>query len=290
MPFTLSASEAAVFQRLQNNALLPTLVTPGVGQLVALFKEKRKEEERSKMEPYADFLELELGQMLTERKDSILTQLRDSKDTSFRVSLFSWNTVLYSESLSDFTRRVNDMTADQKSDYTHELRRRTYQIEDMGWESMFGVETTRVSSWNPETDETYFSYYPVKVDRIIRNSDLAERLSLTLGPNFYPSIHWELVKSAEGEFGYSVYKKTLCVRYFPFGVSRAQITKLLSVATQQTERAYRGEKITRFESFTRGVGHEGLCVLPEPEDMPPLEPAPIRAPPTCFCGCVEDSE
>jgi hypothetical protein len=62
------------------------------------------------------------------------------------------------------------------------------------------------------------------VDRIFRNSDLAERLSLTLGPNFLPSYKWESVEGAadESEFGYRVYKKTLCVIYCPFGVSKPQ--------------------------------------------------------------------
>ena len=293
MPFTLSASEAAVFQRLQNDALLPTLARPGENELVQLFKEKKREEERTKIEPYADLLELELEKMMVSRKDSILKELRDSKSASFRVKLFSWNTVLYKESLSDYTRRRAEMTPDQKSDHGFEQRNRTLHIQDKGWESMFGAETTIMNGWNPEEDDVYWSHYPVKVDRIFRNSDLADRLSLTLGPNFVPSIIWEPVDGAgdESEFGYYVYKKSLCVSYYPFGVSKTQITKLLAVAKKQAERTLLGEKLLRYGLNTRGVGHEGLCVLPEPEDeyadMPPLMPAPIKVS-HCFCGCAED--
>ena len=291
LPFTLSASETALFQRLQNDALLPTLANPGVGELVELFKENKREEERTKMEPYADLLELELKAMLAERKDSILKQLRDSKDAFFYVELFSWKTVLYNESLSDYTRRL----ADQNSYSGFAQRNRSLYIQDMGWESMFGAETRYFSQWNPEEDESYWDHYPVKVDRIFRNSDLAERLSLTLGPNFLPSIRSTLVEGAgdESEFGYRVYKKSLYVRYHPFGVSKAQITKLLSVAKKQSDRTSEGQKLLRYAANTHGVGHEGLCVLPEPEDdysdMPPLEGAPVVK--HCFCGCAgDDSE
>lgn len=307
LPFTLSASEAAVFQRIQGDALLPTLTRPGEGELVKLFKQRKREEELTKMEPYADLLELELKKMLVERKESILKQLKESKGTSFRADLFSWKTVHYNESLSDYSRRLADMTPDQKSDNGFVQRSRTLHIEAMGWESMFGAETNVMNSWNPEDDESYWTYYPVKVDRIFRNSDLAERLSLTLGPNFLPSYKWESVEGAadESEFGYRVYKKTLCVIYCPFGVSKPQITKLLAVANKQKERTDSGKKVLGYDANTRGVGHQGLCVLPEPEDdyadMPPLVPAPVRRPwmlatgkwggeDRCFCGCGDESE
>lgn len=301
LPFTLSPSEMALFQRLQNDALLPTLANPGVGELVELFKAYRREEQRTKMEPYADLLELELKEMLVERKDSILKQLRDSKGSSFYADLFSWKTVIYNESLSDYTRRLADMTPDQKSDNGFEQRRRRLYIEDMGWESMFGAETSYFSRWNPEEDESYWAHYPVKVDRIFRNSDLAERLSLALGPNFFPIYTSEPVEGAgdDSEFGYRVYKKTLSVRYYPFGVSKAQITKLLSVAKKQSDRAYQGLKLLRYEANTRGVGHEALRIVdPLPlspilkeddySDMPPLVPAVAVAVNRCFCGCADD--
>jgi hypothetical protein len=291
LPYTLSLSQAAVFQRLQDDALFPTLARPGEGELVQLFKAKKREEEIARVAPYADLLEIQFKEMITERKDSILQQLRDSKTSSFCVDLFSWTTVLYNESISDYTRRCAEMAPEKKIDHGVEQRLRHIHIKEMGWESTFGVKVPLTHPYNPEDDENYcWSHYPLKVDRIFRNSDLAERLSMLLGPNFYPSTRMEYVGGTEEyeEFGYRAYKKTLFVRYYPFGVSKQQMTKLMAVAKKQTERAYTGEKIVRYDNESYPEGHEMLCVLPEPEDeyadMPPLIPAPSDH--HCSCGCA----
>lgn len=169
-------------------------------------------------------------------------------------------------------------------------------IFENGWENTFGVETSRVNSWASEDDDTYWTHTPVKVDRIFRNSDLQFRLSLALGPNFFPSYRWERIAVTgehDEEHHIVVYKKTLFVTYHPFGVKKHQMSKLLAVAKKEAERAALGKKAD-YEEFDYGVGYAKLCVLPEEDyaDMPPLvaaPPAPIRVAHHCFCGC-EDAE
>ena len=306
----LSATDAALFKSLQASALFPTLAQPGKGELVQLFKQKRREEEIKKVAPYADLLEIVLKQQLRNRKDSILKQLRESDSSTFKVELFSWKTVHYFEALSELNERVDAMTDDERAAHSQKMRARSYQIQDNGWESTFAVEATTPSNWGTSADDyeeqTYFTYYPMKVDRIFRNSDLAWRLSLTLGPNFFPSYRWDRVEGAgdSDEQGFHVYKKTLYVTYCPFGVKNAHMAKLLAVAKKDAERISLAQKIG-FHVTESGVGHKDLCVIPEPEDeyadMPPLVPAPVRRPwmaatekwggeHLCFCGCGDESE
>ncbi len=312
LPYTLSAADAALFSSLRASALLPSLATPCHGELVTLFKERKREEDKKRVEPYADILEGELTKMLEERKDSILQQLKDSKGTSFTADLFSWKTVHYSETLASMQARVSEMSSEERVAHYEKVRETRFAIEDNGWESEFFVEA-RDPIYDDDgyfqEEETSTPYPSVKVDRIFRCSDLAERLSLKLGPNFYPFTKWEYVQGAGNyeENGFNVYKKTLAVRYYPFGVKKDQMKKLLGVAKTQAERKTRGEVIS-LRARETPVGHAELNIVPpgpvpllgEYEGMPPLVPARAAMPKVsvwephdvstgrCFCGCADD--
>ena len=294
LPFTLSAEDAALFKSLQASALLPELTKPGEGELVQLFKQNKRSEEITRIEPYADLLEIKLKELLEAGKAAILAHLRESKSTAFTVNLFSWNTVKYYETLSQQQQRVDGMTPVEKADHLARVSEQKRMIFENGWEDTFGVETTEASGWNPHEEDTYWTHLPVKVDRIFRNSDLQFRLSLALGPNFFPSVRWQRLPCSEEhdyEGGFSVYKKTLFVTYHPFGVNKQQMSKLLAVAKKEAERSAAGKKVV-YEWPEYGVGYAKLCALPEDSsDMPPLvaAPAPIRVAHHCFCGC-EDAE
>lgn len=303
LSFKLNAEDLAVFQGLQASALLPSLAQPGEGELVELFKQRKREEHKKQMEPYADYLEHELTKKLEARKASILDELKSSKGTSFSVKLFQWKTVLYHESLDSMRRRATEMTPEQLRLHSMQMQARRNTIEENGWESMFGVEY--LPSYGYDEDYgTQWVKYPVKVDRIFRQSDLALRLSLKLGPNFFPYTDWETVEDAgdESEHGYKVYTKTLCVRYYPFGVNKDQMTRLLAVAKNQANRMTMGE-VVGLCSGEYATGHEGMNILP-----PPPLPAPVSLlggkkeltlqdlaaalrkgdVNRCFCGCADD--
>ena len=191
------------------------------------------------------------------------------------------------------------MTDSEWQAHALKMQERSEQIEYNGWEDTFSVQRKSLYSLDYDEEVTYDTYRPIKVDRIFRNSDLAWRLSLVLGPNFFPSYRWERLEDVGDtvEEGFHVYKKTLYVTYYPFGVKKTHLDKLLSVARRQAERVSLGEK-TNFHGGEYAVGHESLCALPEPSDeedysdMPPL----IAAKPTkekvhhCFCSCGDESE
>jgi hypothetical protein len=266
LSFVLSAEDAAVFQRLQSSALLPTLAVPGQGELVKSYKKNKREEERKKVEPHADLLEIKLFAMLEARKESILAQLRETTSTIFKVGLFSWNTVHYPETLTELKRRVSEMTPLERADWEGKRHLQEAIIHGSRLESKFGVEYRHSEDdWRGE-EYTYWMHHPMKVDRIFRNSDLAMRLSLALGPNFFPSYSWEdITPPSLSADGIRVYNKTLNVTYFPFGVSKAQMTKLVAVAKRDQERAAHYEKVTYlYREFA--VGHEDLCVIPPPQE------------------------
>lgn len=296
LSFKLTAEDKAVFQYLQASALLPALATPGEGELVQQYKQKQKEQMRQTIEPYADILESQLLGYLAERKDEILQKLKSSTDTSFTADLFSWNSVAYGESLTQLKRRQSAMTPEELRQHRSEVGLRQGRIESEGWETTFGVE--HQECYDGE-ESIYWAMYPVKVERIFRNSDLDLRLSLALGPNFFPFTRWE---SVHDEQAYTAYKKTLCVRYYPFGVSKPQMDKLLACAKNEMKRKAAGLK-TSLRSDEYGVGHAQLNIWPsvpvsllgederDYSDMPPLIPAVKRTNKhQCFCGCEDESE
>jgi hypothetical protein len=286
LSFNLSPEDAAIFQTLQASALLPTLAEPGEGELVELFKQRKREEQKKFIEPYADLLESDLVKMLGRRKASILQELK----SNFTAKLFSWNSVGYHESLSSLKRRQDGMTTKELSDHNVAMRERQFLILENDWESMFSVEGVHYADGGYE-DVPYTALFPVKIDRIFRNSDLDKRLSLKLGPNFFPHIEYELIVGAgdESAYGYSVYKKTLCVTYYPFGVSKDKMVKLLKTAKEQAERiALRMKSV--YSADQRGVGlvELGILRLSHPEDYADMPSLIHASQHRCFCGCTDD--
>lgn len=286
LPYTLSAEDAALFKTIQDSALLPSLAQPGEGKMVELFKQKKKDEQKRIIAPYADLLEERLMKMLLQRRAEILQTLKDSKGTSFSVDLFSWKTINYHESLSQLKAREADMSREERNTHYRALNAHAAAVKGNGWESMFGVYEEGYNGWALEIVETFA---PVKVDRIFRNSDLAMRISLALGPNFLPYTTWENnVPSMGGGQGFNVFKKTLGVRYYPFGVPKQQMKELLAVAKSEAKRFAEGKK-TRLGGGEYTVGDVALNIFPDEfADMPSLIPV---AKEHCFCGCDDsDSE
>ena len=157
LPFALSAEDIALFQSLQASALLPTLARPGEGELMPVYQKNMRDEEFKRIEPFADLLEHDLAERLDVRKETILKQLRECKDTVFTVDLFSWKTVIYHETSQDMRRRY--ATMEDGVSLILENRRRAILIADNKWETTFGVECTNPYSWDyPE--EPWWSYYP----------------------------------------------------------------------------------------------------------------------------------
>jgi hypothetical protein len=100
------------------------------------------------------------------------------------------------------------------------------------------------------------------VERIFRYSNLKERISLALGPNFFPRIACECVSKMADQVddpGYTVYKKTLQVKYFPFGVSQHQMKVLLDVAKSEAERTAEG-KVAKYAEGEYGLGFAQLAI------------------------------
>lgn len=297
LPVKLSAEDAAVFRGLQASALFPTLALPGEGELVALYKQKQREFQERHLEPYADILETELTKYLMARKDEIYKKLLASETGSFVVELFKWKTIHFRESLTELKRRESTMTPEQLRAHRITRRERDFELSTKSVETTFGVERCEVYDGEEEISHVM---YPEKVDKIFRYTDLALRLSLVLGPNFYPFTTAEYVdeECTQGEDGYSVLKKILCVRYYPFGVNKPQMDKLLACAKKQAQRSKK-----QLERDEYSVGHGSINIWPpvcislvgteaaaaaeaaEYSDMPPLIPSQAKR---CFCGCSDE--
>lgn len=303
MAFSLSTADSALFKALQEAAILPEAAKPGDGELVQLFKQKKREEQKKDMEPYADILEEQLKVNLWDRKNAILKQLKQSKSSTFTAELFSWKTVSYYETIWEQNKRVAAMTREERREHGFKKMGLKERIERNGWESTFGVKARSTLDWGDDVDRIYWSLYPVKVDRIFRHSDLARRLSLALGPTFYPYITWDPVEGAtevdgDGERGFQVYKKTLCVRYYPFGVPKQSLELLLQTAKEQAQRRTEG-KVRCLDTNEMLEGIQQLILNDEDVAMMSLYSSRylMHGPADnschyrgCSCGCEEDDD
>jgi hypothetical protein len=284
LSYQLSVADAALFESLQASAMLPSLAQPGKGELAKLYKKAMKEKEKVFLKPYADVLEVTLLDMLTDKTESILQQLKESKGIVFTAKLFTWKTVSYNETLNELKRRESLMTSDEYKD--HVLAKFTEQEEIVmnGWESSFGAKGVYYG------EETYDALSPIKVDRIFRNTDLADRISLALSPNFTPFFSYKEVVVAKD---FTVFKKSLCISYHPFGLKKADMQKMLLTAKTQSERIAKGT-VFQLSEGEYPIGHVELFAnLSDEEDyadMPSLISTVVADKHHCFCGCQEDDE
>lgn len=290
LPYSLSSADAALFKSLQKSALLPTLATPGAGELVALYKTAKAEEQRKTFEPYADILVKHILDKVREDKASILEQLKKNPGDSMIAPLFTWHTVRYNESLSELAKRRSAMTLTQIRELYATQRERAVKIHDKQWETELTVSESVYDYYLRDMEETY-SMVPAKINKIFQVTDVAQRVSLALGPCFYPFTSWEAVSGLGDDDvrnGFTVFKRTLYVRYYPYGVSSEQMKKLLEVARRQAERKSE-DKIRELYASERLV-ITGAPIAEEDEcaDMPPLIAAADED--HCCCGCSEDED
>jgi hypothetical protein len=237
LSFTLSAEDLALFRELQSNALFTALATPLMNPVAEVVKQKHKETERDRLEPYADILLPILLAKIKLQSDESLAELMEAakKGAPLEVNSLWWNTVIYNRSLTEKQRAESVMTYEERraaSLREHDLRD---ELRASGSEHMVGIRTP--SYGYEEYDAENYTLWPVKVDRILRVTDLRYRLALALGPNFFPSIRWaEEVNRVEGEEGHSVRRKELVFRYYPFGLDKFKMKTMLAAFKRQKQR------------------------------------------------------
>jgi hypothetical protein len=237
LPYALSPEQQTNYERVLQAALLPSLVIPGENELAVTYKEAQRVVQKHMMEPYADLLEEHILSIVATEKERILDELRTSPHVWMSAKIFSWNTIHYHETLKDMLKRQSAMTYDETIDHYQWTSDRAKLIKDKGLEHEFGVFYS----------EGVFTYWPlpcVKIERIFKNTNLADRIALSLGPNFTAFIRAEFLEENTRDFKMDAMKHTLCVRFHPFGPQRSTMVRLLSVVESEAERKSRNQKRT----------------------------------------------
>lgn len=248
--YTLSSKDTERLQELQASCLLPSIAVPGKGELVSMFKFMKSNEMRVQMQPFADLLEFELLKMLATMKDRILDDLAKGPSSRMTATLFSWKTVEYIETFGEMKLRESMMSEEKLALHRLFKAMQAEMLKANGYETGFGTKV----SYPHYNQEEYWLHYKKNVEAIFRYSDLALRLSLALGPNFYPFISSEYVEGGDPSLGgYRVKKQTLSVQYYPFGVKKNQMLRLLQVDAEQKARLR-----TTYQVNEVGYGHESL--------------------------------
>jgi hypothetical protein len=252
LPFTLSAADSALFQELQASAVFPELATPGEGELAIAYKKACNERLRERMEIYADLLLSQILDIVDTKKAAILAQLKKAPKEIMEADIFSWNTVVYDESFSDYKRRLAAMTSEERFNEENRQYDERQCFEQNGWEHTIGLSCEIRSPWGKV--ETVPVLSPQRIERIYRHSNLAERVALALGPNFMPYMKMKRLDLDELDGkNYAVFCKTLTVIYMPFGRSKSSLLKALEVARLQKQREADG-KVRTIGDFEMLVG------------------------------------
>ena len=268
LPYTLNAEQTALFQEMQDSALFPALATPGEGELVTLFKKSYRELQRKRLEPCADLLKTHILARVCVDRAAILEELKKDPKAGMRAELFSWHTIRYNQTLTQLQKAQSKMSFDEKTASRIDMHTEKQQIKDNHWETMLRVDEITDSC------EMMTAMWEVKINDIFRFTDIADRVALALGPCFFPYIQWQEAEDLTNlkSPNFRIYKKALCVRYYPFGLDLPKMKRLFEAASKQNERALRGE--IRFQE------HFELVVL-----SPPALPLYHH----CFC-CRDDDE
>jgi hypothetical protein len=254
LPFTLSAADAALFNELQASAVFPEFATPGEGDLAAAYKKASKERLRERMEIYADLLLPLILEVAQAKKMDIVYQLIKDPHKTMEADIFSWNTVVYTESFSDYKRRLAAMSSQDRFDEENRQYEERQMFEQNGWQHTLGLDVDIRSPWGGWDSCAMLS--PQRIERIFNHSNLAERVALALGPNFMPYTKTTCVYGEEtAGKNYGVFRKTLSVIYMPFGRPKTNLLKALEVVRNQKKREADGKvrKICVCEGIV-GVG------------------------------------
>lgn len=243
----LSHSDNILMNSLTTNSILGEMSRED-GHLFYLHKLNKTAEDAKRMEPYADILEDELVAMLKAGKDNLVAELKKCKSADIQIPLFNWNTVIWHESLHELNSRRAKMTAEERKD-SHETKWAQEEMIDRNkWETKFSVinETLEYdASVDDMVEYFYHTYYPMKVDRIFKQTDLAQRLALALGPNFSTYTRTTSLENAGDKReigGFSVLKKTLYLKYHPYGLPYNLFQPFLQIAKVQEDRKNKGER------------------------------------------------
>jgi hypothetical protein len=287
LPYVLSAEDTALLESLQDTALLSAVSLQEVRELAF---QKKAEQEKKMLLPYADLLEMEILTELSLRKQSILNKLKESPGMDFTVELLSWNTVFYREDLTELLRRESLMTREELRDHNRAKRVLQESLTTFGKLSVCGTEMLHHDEY--ETYR-YIGLPEVKVERIFRKTDLRYRIAMALGPNFFPYLCAKMQEgvSEDGPHGYTGWTTTLCVRYYPKGLSKNQMTTILKTLKDKKQRQEEGTYYTLQSMEELNRNSPGLTYSLPRGPVALQVPAPIRVPALrelpCFCGCAD---
>ncbi len=255
LPGSISSADALLISSINKGSLLGNAGL-AYNELFSLHKANKRTEDIKVVEPYADLLEDELVSKLQEKKDTILAAFKKCTSSDLEVPLFSWKSIRWNESLSNREWRRAQMTAEELAADSILKYDQENKIELNDWETKFGVKhySWQYDEYEEDTVEhSHFVHYPMKVDRIFRTSDLAHRISLHFGVNFYTYVKQDFLGGLGDEdmtTGFNVVKRTLVLKYLPYGPSHGQMQRLLQVARTQKERKDNGERATLMRNET----------------------------------------
>lgn len=192
---------------------------------------------RGAMEIYADLLLPRIVDYVKKFQTLNPQILKGFEGEGRVIDIFAWNTVSFTQSLSDYKAALARMSPEERQAEFVSRGRIDKMIYQRDWQHAVCVM---------KNDPAWEMPYPIlsmqSLDRIFRYSTLAERIALALGPQFVPVINTKIVRGpAPGSNGFWVKEKTLSLCYYPNALPADAQRRLKHVAEMQESRMRNGK-------------------------------------------------
>lgn len=240
----LSSEEYSYFQSM---ASLSFFTTKEQMDLRTSWGKRELEVEEETLQPYCDLLMTQIMNDVRWKKDEILAALQEKTKTAKHkadlcVPFWSYNSVIYKQSRQEaFGGRsyFTDQDEIREKGYDWTLKTERYvtdpaELEEIGHFPEYDGPSAEVTKLRP-----------VRVDRVVKRSDLLLRLSKNFGMNFWVSTRLgKIIHECES---YTAYKVELVLNFFPSGLPEHRIKALLPIAKKYDARTnYRMKDDERF--------------------------------------------
>ncbi len=199
-------------------------------QLATLKIQRVRMEEKllaERLQPVADVLYTKMSAMLDEEgvKERLFQKLsevcgKEHYDTALRVPVFTFNTIFYNESLEEAKKKDADIAPEDLYDYRAKQEAKKQARIDAGHEAVVYLDYASMY-WGRSQNE--------RIYRILKKTDILERLAVKMGPNFRFRMSTSYVPLHTTK-KWSTYPATVYLEFFPKGQPEYIVKRLGAVA------------------------------------------------------------
>lgn len=253
--------------------------------LRASWAKREQDLEEETLQPYCDLLFTQIMNDIRWKKDELFSALQGKTKTvrhkaDMCVPFWTYNAVTYKQS------RDEPISMSHYAD-RDKIRQKGYDWTLMTERYVTNPEELEEMGHYPEYDGPSMEVtklYPVRVDRVVKRTDLLARLSKEFGVNFWVTRRrGESIHDCES---YTAYKVDLVLNFFPSSLPEYKLKPLLAIAKKYDART--NYKMMDDERFILWKGDPVATLASTLEEFRKEHARSVDSPSPCMCGWCSD--